>query len=388
MAHFFRALKWILISLIMLPISLYLLLVIINLFDTAPSEQVKAYQAQIDYKFQQIQNIGDNNGYLIALGFDAPKNESATGKGLALIRSDIRFNSPAETTNTPVKRPDIPCLKRQDFISACQSEMDSSQLSELLTEHRWLIERYLTMQSKPEWEDVLFTDVDKLHTAYALILTAQKLYLLDIYTQASAGDTSSVSQTLNHDMQFWQNVAEHTQQLITKMITSSAMRENMLQGEMIISAMNTPIESPETWLQPLPESISSFDQVKLGEWQFGNKLLEKMISVESSEIDSPWYEQLFSWFAKRLYQPQDTSNRLANNLLSESADPQCSAFLSNITYVVYNPIGKILVCTGPSFDRYKQKFEKLEQQRQGLVTRLNPINNINADETSPYSNKT
>lgn len=82
MRHFFRALKWILFTLLLIPVGGYLILLLINLQDSAPSAQASAFLEQVNAEETALSQHLENNPYLYAMGFDAPKDNDPMALGL------------------------------------------------------------------------------------------------------------------------------------------------------------------------------------------------------------------------------------------------------------------------------------------------------------------
>ncbi len=380
MSHFFRALKRIVIILLMLPICVYLLLLVINLIDSSPSNQVEIYQAQIDKSDRLITQNLEDNAYIFSLGFDAPQGDSVIELGKARFTQQTTPTQQAsrailQADKTPLTLPLESCLSQEDFVDLCLSLLEDDELQTLLTKNRWLIERYQALINMSQWQDLSPNIVQIEHEANNQILLAQKLYLLDLYAQAKTLNSTFISEALNDEMLFWKNLSEQTHKLVFKMISNSAMLVNMQLGEMIIVAAqdNQTIALPNSWQQPLSSSVFSFEQIKLGEWQYASHMMANMLdnNDKNNQITS-FIEKTLVALAKPLLKTQNTANHYADHLQTESITPQCNNFsFGNLSYFAYNPIGKLLLCTlTPSFDRYQKKIEQVEQHRAQLAQRL------------------
>ncbi|MCZ4338611.1 hypothetical protein [Shewanella colwelliana] len=383
MRHFLRALKWISLTLVAIPLSFYIILVLVNLQDQPPSEQVQRNLAQIAESERTLAQHLNNNGYIFSLGFDVVKDISPMEEGLKRLEQ-LQSLSPMERGNTVtavgVELPKLPladCLTQEDLLLACEAQLaQNDNLETLLADNLWLIERYQQLLSTGNWYDRSPNNIyDSI--PYRKILIAQKLYLLNIYHQGDKLQADQILQLLNADMLFWQTVASNTYHLVTKMISASAIESTMQLGELIVSKaairLNDPMtELPKSWQHPQSAAVTSFDNAKLGEWNYANGIYGALLNDESGKPLSVT-EQVLTWLISPLVKPQDMANRYALMLQNQANMDHCQAGLSldTVAFFAYNPLGKMMLCSGIlSLSAYQQRIEKLEALRLSLLGRL------------------
>ena len=284
----------------------------------------------------------------------------------------------AERIKAPIfDQPKLPlnqCINKEDFISACNEELNNStDIHALLDKYHWLIERYQQLLDIGTWHDGTHFHVFSDSVHFSSLLSAQKLYLLNLYANANSMDTEFIVNAINRDMRFWQQISADTHILITKMISNSAIEMNMKLGEIIITQLSKQearSSLPQSWLETMSPKILSLDKVKIGEWSYFIKITQAtQVIDDSADIAT----KLAEWLLLPLMQHQDTANRYAAILAGTSQLKECPRTLSFdvISQYVYNPMGKFILCSGiPSFKRYQESLDKLESKRASLAARL------------------
>lgn len=86
MRRFLRVMKWILISLLCIPVSLYFILLLINFRDSPPSELAQNYLADIAENDNALSNHLNDNAYVFVLGFDVSNTASPMDVGLERLK--------------------------------------------------------------------------------------------------------------------------------------------------------------------------------------------------------------------------------------------------------------------------------------------------------------
>ena len=375
MRHFFHALKWILITLLLIPVSFYLIVALINIKDEAPSEQAKTYLTEIESINSKLTNNLENNAYLFALGFDVAKDLSPLDIGIKRFEQIQSQGKAKKYKVAAFKKPQLPideCLNKDDFVSACKAALNKDGDTQL-DEYQWLLERYQQLLNIGTWQDGTNFSTFSESTPFSSLLIAQKLYLLNLYANANSMDTEFIVNAINRDMRFWQQISADTHILITKMISNSAIEMNMKLGEIIITQLSKQearSSLPQSWLETMSPKILSLNKVKIGEWSYFIKITQAtQVIDDSADIAT----KLAEWLLLPLMQHQDTANRYAAILAGTSQLKECPRTLSFdvISQYVYNPMGKFILCSGiPSFKRYQESLDKLESKRASLAARL------------------
>ncbi|QQX79734.1 hypothetical protein JK628_19840 [Shewanella sp. KX20019] len=380
MRHFLHALKWILLTALAIPLTLYCILLLINIRDVAPSEQSKYYLAQIEETDRTLANNLNDNAYIFALGFGAPKGELPMTTGLDQLQklqnkdvSSIEITTPAKYY-TPPKLPLKSCLGEDDFLATCKANIkQSSDLKTLLSNNRWLIERYQQLLNMSTWQDNPNFNNFMKALPFQNLLIAQKLYLLEIYENIDSSSPKLTAQAIEQDMLFWQRLSLNTYILSNKMVSAGAMSVNMKLGEVILNQQKLEqdaVQIPTSWTKSVPANVLSLSNVKLGEWLYFTRIT-KTTQVDDGSDDT--ITKIATSLLHPLMQNQDTANRYAEYLVGPKSQTEClsSVSIDTISSYIYNPIGKYILCTGvPSFNAYQLNLDKLERQRANLMGRL------------------
>ncbi|MDI5874013.1 hypothetical protein ODY88_20195, partial [Shewanella xiamenensis] len=70
------------------------------------------------------------------------------------------------------------------------------------------------------------------------LLTAQKLYFIDLLAHAQTMSAQQVTDVINQDMLFWQRVAANTHVLLIKTVSQNGITTNMKFGELILGQLH------------------------------------------------------------------------------------------------------------------------------------------------------
>ncbi|MCG9753658.1 hypothetical protein L1D40_00290 [Shewanella insulae] len=377
MRHFFRALKWILFTLLFIPVGGYLILLLINLQDSAPSAQASAYLEQVNAEEVALSQHLENNPYLYALGFDAPKDDDPMALGLeryqALKQLGV-LERPTQTVDEKFERPEwaIPtCLKQEGYLDDCAALLaEPETLRATLDDYAWLVERYRTLLSLGKWQDDTRFNMYSALLPIQHLIAAQQLYLVDAYINDT--DSTSLITALDEDMRFWQQAAERINMLGNKFLAISTLKQNMKLGEVLVRQIRTKDEDtslPSLWLTPILGDVLFLERAKRGEWHFLTKMTQSFKMGEEADFTTKVSEALLM----PLLQQQDTANRYADILTGKASIKQCpnDLSLSNLKEYAYNPMGKFILCSGiSSFESYQATANKVESLRAELVSRF------------------
>ncbi|MFV7782939.1 hypothetical protein ACNPKB_00125 [Shewanella marisflavi] len=377
MKHFFRALKWILFTLLFILVGGYLILLLINLQDRAPSEQASAFLEQVNAEETALSQHLEQNPYLYAFGFDAPKDDDPMALGLKRYQALKQLGVLERPTQPVDEKFEFPewaisnCLKQKGYFAECTALLaEPETLKATLDDYAWLIERYHTLLSLGHWQDDTHFNSSRSMIPFKHLTAAQQLYLVDAYINGT--DSAALIAAIDEDMLFWLQVAKRVNMLPNKIVAISALKQNMKLGEVLVSQKRTEDEDtqiPSLWLQTTSEEVLSLKRVKRGEWHFLIKITQSFETGEGGRITDKITEVILL----PLFQQQDTANLYAEILTGKERSKQCPDNLSLsalITYA-YNPIGKIILCSSPrSFEGYQAAANQVESLRAELVTRL------------------
>ncbi|AAN55494.1 hypothetical protein HRJ35_13895 [Shewanella oneidensis MR-1] len=390
MKYFKIAIKWTLLTILLVPVGLYLALLVINLKDSPASEQAKAYLLEIQESDKALANNQTQNAYLYALGFDAKSGTSPVDEGISRLQTiqQIGMLEHAPTLNTArIEKPQTPfneCINRDDFLSSCLPVLtEQTYFNELLATHAELITRYKTLIQLTTWQEGSQFNVFLSSPSLSHLLTAQKLYFIDLLAQAQTMPPQQIAEAINQDMFFWQRVAANTHALLIKNASKSGISTNMKFGELILGQLSHSQLSnviPISWQTPIPAEVTAFEKTKVGEWYFLNRMTKAMQTTDNTDITAT----VTQWLLMPLMQHQDTVNRYAAILDGTTPLHTCPNpwFMAEVSQFMYNPLGKFALCSGiTSLAPYQQHFDELEPQRAQLITRLQ-LKNIASHSTS------
>ncbi|MCL2910477.1 hypothetical protein [Shewanella aquimarina] len=352
-------------------------MLLINLQDSAPSAQASAFLEQVNAEEAALSQHLENNPYLYAMGFDAPKDDDPMAVGLeryqALKQLGV-LDRPKKTVDEKFELPEWAisnCLKQEGYLDECAPLFaEPETLKATLDDYAWLIERYRTLLSLGHWQDDTHFNPYRSMVSFKHLAAARQLYLVNAYFNGT--DPASLITAIDTDMQFWQQAAERINMLSNKFLAISALKQNMKLGELLVSQKRTEDEDtqiPSLWLQSTSEEVLSLKRVKRGEWHFLTKVNQSFEAGEDASITAKIAEAMLM----PLLQQQDTSNRYADILTGKANIKPCpdNFSLSTLKEYGYNPMGKFILCSGiPSFESYQTTANKLESLRAELVTRL------------------
>ena len=377
MRHFLLTLKWALLTIVLAPIAMYLILLLINMRDAAPSEQSLRYLAQIAEIDSTLAKNHNDNAYIFALGFGSAEDKSPITIGLESLHNLQNKDVLSADKTQQYALPNLPlenCLAEDDFVAACSVNLrQNTDLKTLLSNNRWLINRYQQLLQMSSWHDSPSFNADISAMPFKELLLAQKLYLLHVYQNIDSTSEGFIVEAIEQDLLFWQRLSINTYILINKMVSASAISVNMQLGEVILNQSEVApniATLPTSWNKPIAAEVLSLNKAKLGEWSY---FIRTIASAQADDGSADTVSQIVSTLLSPLMQNQDTANRYAAILTNSAIQTDCDKGLSidGINSYIYNPLGKYILCTGmPSFSAHQMTLDKLEQQREKLVTRI------------------
>lgn len=371
--------KWTLLTILLVPIGLYLALLVINMKDSPASEQAKTYLDEIQESDKKFANNQTQNAYIYALGFDVDSGASPMDAGIARLNTiqQLGMLEHSPTLNTArIEKPQTPfneCINRDDFLSSCLPVLaEQADIDELLATNAELITRYKSLIQLTTWQEGSQFNAFLSSPSLSHLLTAQRLYFIDLLAQAQTMPPQQIAEMINEDMLFWQRVAANTHLLLIKTASQNGMIANMKFGELILNQLPRSQQVtiiPSSWQTPIPLEVTSFDKTKVGEWYYFTGMTKALQTIDDEDITTT----VTQWLLTPLMKDQDTANRYAQILDGATPPQTCPTHLS-ITVVgqfIYNPLGKFVLCSGiTSLATYQQDFDELEPQRAYLITRL------------------
>jgi hypothetical protein len=157
-----------------------------------------------------------------------------------------------------------------------------------------LFEPYRVLLSHAGWRRPQpFAMSDRL-PAFAKIRAGQEALMLRAQALADRGDVAGVRELLGEDARFWRMVLESSDILIDKMIAVASLNRHFALGNLVLRRLPAAPMPPE-WAQEIKPSMT---RCLVGEWEFISGSLRKTYANEPG-------------IYRPLFQPQDTSNKLA-----------------------------------------------------------------------------
>lgn len=328
--------------LLLVLLSLYVMLLLVNWQDEAPSTAAIELQSIQ----QQVAVPADNNGYV----YYVQRNH------------DLRSQLPTTVL-------DLLQCQQQDcnqMLAAHQEE-----LTELLTLQQPLLEFYLQLHSFEFWQEPIPAQSVQF-PPYQPLLNAQRLHLLQAWLAAQQHDLASTRLLLQQDLAFWRRVLRHNNSLLSKMISVSAIERHFSFGQQIIQSLEPQQQEavlPDNWLHSFDESELDFKRPLAGEWSYANALITDMLQATPTDSNVSWSDWLLMQLTKPFFKQQATSNEYISLLLSklDGSEPTPVHWY----HWLYNPAGKLLNRIGSlDISRYRDSLNQLESSRRDALQTL------------------
>jgi hypothetical protein len=329
-------------------VLVYLALLFVNRHDQPPSKDALRF-AQLYRDRPSVANA--DNGYPYAMDF---------------------FTSEKPERTPAVQRLADAC---RVVDHACIVALDGADpvVEEWFAKERGLFDRYQTLLAHSGWYRTKpFVLTDRL-PAYGLILQGQRLLLLRAWALAGGGDVARARGLLAQDARFWRMVLESSDLLIDKMIAVAALNRHFGLGNLVLRRLpaDRAMEAmPREWTQGISAAERSMTRTLAGEWEYFNGSLRKTKAGEPL-------------IYRPLFQPQDTSNRLAA-MLAQAAHgldapydqyPQVLQRMQTesdhaaVPLSLYNPIATMMTNAPDAYNygRYGAQVADVEGARRAAV---------------------
>ncbi|MBV2129266.1 hypothetical protein [Arsukibacterium indicum] len=321
------------IGLLLLITAFYLILLAINWQDAKPN----AASLHMQSLLQQPPIPAAQNGYQYYLAHNAKNELLLSGPLQELYRQ---------------------CGEAQSCHDALDSQTD---LTALIAEQHQLMTFYTELLQYPHWQEPPPT-LDTM-PAYQGLLHGQRLFLWQTWLEAKNGNIEQVNAALQADYQFWHTMLTNSNSLITKMVSTGALKHHFqFAPEMIkqLPKAQRPAVVPAAWASAISDNALSLELVMAGEWHYGADILADTLQGNPAASENlSVVERIFDGLVRPLFLLQDTKNVHAQQLLNQDEQP---------TYPWYswlrNPSGRLLIATSvPFYSDYKQRLQQLEPLR-------------------------
>ncbi|QBL08523.1 hypothetical protein E0Z06_02830 [Rheinheimera sp. D18] len=330
-------------ALVSLFVILYLLLVLINWQDEAPSEAAITLQQLQQSVAPDVEQSADNNGYLFLQQYE--------------LQGEYQLSEP------------LAQLLRQCNITECNAVlMAQPELALWIAQHQDTIDFYQQVRSFTAWYELIPADAAATLPSFRSLLNGQRLLLVQAWLAAQQQDTEKVQLLLQQDMQFWRSLQPKHNMLLTKLIGAEAIKRHFNFAQAIrqqLSAQQYAAIRPQSWLSPFTEQELSLLQAMSGEWAFSNNVTETLLLSDTATNDLSAVDKLEWLILKPLFQSQASRNQLAGMLLAQvnghaATEPTWYSWL-------YNPVGKVLNSMTVNYVSYHARLAQLETLRQQAI---------------------
>jgi hypothetical protein len=262
-----------------------------------------------------------------------------------------------------------------------------------LAEHRWLIDRYLTLLGYHAWREITSGD-PRAPLQYSRPGYPRWLFYLDTWLLAAGGDAAQVNARLDADLTLWRLALAESDSLIGKDIAARRVSEHFDWGNLILRRLPPERRAdgvPAAWRRPLSDAERSMRRVFIGEWRYAGNALQS-IKTRGTPFPLPAgvqdsrsaLDRLNTLISLPLLQPQESANRDAAALLKLNAllnvpyaelktalarAPELDPQETGVIAVTYNVFGHLLLAPdrASSLADYGAKVADLEGARRAAL---------------------
>ena len=323
---------WATIVIVAVPVALYLFALAVNWRDQPPNAEALELAAAAT-----PDPIPDSaNAYVYVLGFAVPRVGDPALIGatradwIRALAADTEIDrasdpypgsapefqqipEPLAAVLTPCSTPDASCVAAFDAATGT--------LREQLDAQRPLIERYRTLLGLRAWRDVTTSDARGPLASYAEVGYARRLFLLDTWLLAAAGDVNEVRARLETDLALWRMALAESDSLYSKIIAAAYVRQHFAWGNLILRRLPAERRAdgvPEAWRKTLTAAERSLRRTLKNEWRVVNSSIQSMkahgLAVpRPARVADPrsTFARVATQLELALLQPQATANRYA-----------------------------------------------------------------------------
>ena len=399
-----RWLMWIAIVIAAVPVLLYVFAFAVNWRDQPPSAEALALATTAPR--EPIPD--DANAYVFVLGFAVPRVGDAALVGasraewiraLAADTSIDRSSDPYpgsapefQQIPEPLMAVLTPCSTGD---AACVAAFDGAAgtLREDLEKQRPFIERYKTLLKRKSWQEVTTGDLRGPLASLAEVGYARRLFLLETWLIAAAGDANEVRTRLAADIALWRMVVADSDWLQSKVIAASYVGQHFVWGNLILRRLPPERRAdgvPEAWRRPLTDAERSMRRTFANEVRVVDTSIRFMkqdglaMPLPASVPDTrSTLDRAFTRLELPLLQPQATVNRFAAMYVKLEAllgvpyselgaavarAPETDAPPRGVLAVTYNLLGNALGPPEPDLAaNYALRIADLEGARRAAV---------------------
>jgi len=360
------SLKWLAILLVGLPLSLYLLLVVINLVDEEKSPLVLEFEQTLE----QISQVPDeDNAFIFFMGIEAPEGADVLAEGIkntGLLSKNPRYQAYEKIL------PDINLLEDEHYqiISECKEvSYDREQCSKslyakkqeidaLLNDTKLLQSRYEAMSTLNAWHEIIPENTS--HGVIGDYFLLEKLFnlrMLSIWRNAERNSLASTLAAIKQEAMFRKMVIMSSHTRMGRTLVFSKYENFLRWVNIILADLSLPLGSITNLETVLPTLEPGPDPalIALGEWQFASAFFKQVFNASENQDNKS--EMILWYIVKGIINEQATKNLLTKILSIKYKQPtdkqallelqqQCEySLLNSLFWFPYNLAGKSILCT-------------------------------------------
>lgn len=378
-----KAVMWLGLAIAGLLTVTYLVVLGVNWHDQPPSE---AAIRLMKLSASQPAVADQDNAYVYLMGFSAdPAQEpQALGtKRIAWVQAQFEKSPDAFIGNLSDKEHDFKAQRSpelQALLKTCNTAVDAPCLKALenggktlaawIASEPLLLERYKALLDRPAYVQRLPFNMNTPFPSYAKVYEGQKLLFAQAWLLAGQGDAAGVNKLLTQDIRFWRQNLAACDTLIAKMLATGALKRHFMWANIVLRRLPPALMAhgvPQEWMTPISEAERAMLPSLAGELAASNSILKHTKEGRLPEIDWTLKSRLFDSMLQPLLQPQDSSNKHAEQLASSDAALQvpyaqypaaverARAMLEKnrdeslfifFAKRIYNPVGEVLLAIG------------------------------------------
>lgn len=333
-----KALACVAAAVLGLSILAYGVLLVANLHDQPPSPSIAGLR-QMDRPATTVAD--DDNSYLFMLGFAVPPDTDPLAMGVTRHQwievAGPKFDFSDDPLSDEVNFRSSRTAAVIELSESCSGsyakclrliEQDPRIAVEWTTSEDWLLQRYRTLTNMPDFQETIPFEPLAPMPSYNVVFEGQRLMLMDTWLRASLGDATAVNAALERDLTFWRMVLRNSDVLVTKLTATAAIIRHFKMGNFALRRLPPSSATdgiPDSWRVAITNDERSMKRSFAGEWAFFERstksIIEKSLTPFSNWLDPDAVsvaDRIAANLLAPLWQPQDSSNRYADMLLSIS----------------------------------------------------------------------
>jgi hypothetical protein len=305
--------------------GLYVVLLIVNWSDVEESAEARALAAMVPTT-AQLQAI--DNAWPLALGFAAPQGVDARAAGRERLNWLLRLRDepqrvlserdplagrvqdpvPASVDVSDVARVfDALCWRPESPDDVCLQALNGrdADMAAWSNEMQWLVDRYADLLAHRTWIEPAGVTRLTPWTVLGPLTAGQRIWMVQAWTAAAAGDAGQVRQLLNDDVAFWRRLLTDSATMTGRRLAAERLIDHFRLGAMVLKVLPDGLASeaiPPFWRTPLTDDELDMRRAMVSEW------LEAIAWVEQLSLG------LDPGAGARSAQPRSFSERIGASL--------------------------------------------------------------------------